>query len=122
MVFFFVQSFGIPIFLLQGVEWFLSSYFFTVFVLIPIILRFKNEFVLYYAPIAILLLFGFIISRHGHLVAYCMKHEFISAGMLRSFADMLVGCVCFKIVCLLKNKKNAYFIIYGNICFLLAIF
>ncbi len=118
--FFFVQSFGIPVLSLTGVEWFLSSYFFVIFVLIPIILKYKHIYIIYYAPIFILCIYGFIISRHGHLVAYCMDHEFISAGMLRAFADIMVGCLCFELCVYLKNNFG-YFKYYRYIGIFFAV-
>lgn len=93
-----LQIFGFPVYSTTGVVWFLSAMISALFILVPIILKFRNCFLKFIAPLLIIVLFGYMSYKYGHMNAI-MKPVFggfLHIGLLRAIADITAGyCLYF---------------------------
>lgn len=94
---YFPQSFGIAIWSLTGVEWFISSFLTVIFILLPICSVFYKLYIYYFAPIFFIFIVGYISVSYGYFPPYGFEHSIISIGSLRAFAIMSFGMILFEI-------------------------
>lgn len=93
--FLFLQSFGMPSISATGIVWYLSSMFFTLYVLYPIARRHYALFTYYIAPIMAILCIGTLIHTYGTLnVPNEYLFGLICTGFMRSFSMISLGFLC----------------------------
>lgn len=95
---FLLQMFGFRGTWSTGVSWYLSAMFIVFFVVYPLAVKKRKLFVEYLAPITVLFIFGYLFGVTGTLNGPGEKIGIIYKGLLRAFADVLLGCIAYYLV------------------------
>lgn len=94
-----------------GVGWYLSVLLFVSFVFYPILLKYKDKYVLYFAPIITLLTLGYICYTSGSICVNAEWNGYVFLGMLRGIGVMNLGFICY---CLTEKLKKKDFSVLKN--------
>ena len=77
----------------------------------------KNEkiYLQLIAPVSFMVIFTWMFRTFGHLNRWLQYDSFIATGTLRGFAEMGLGCICFKIFTYLKEGVTEKYKIWSSI-------
>lgn len=96
-----------------GHEWYISAMLIVMFILTPIVIKYKDKFTRLAAPVASLLVLGWLWRKYeGNLDLVFSDTGFAYAGLLRAFAEICLGCFCY-VICNsgVLEKINSYALI-----------
>ena len=79
-----------------GTAWYLSAMFLATMVLYPMLCRYKDMFINIIAPLITLFLYGYIARSRGNISAAAVWIGWVYVGLLRAFAGMSLGCICYE--------------------------
>ena len=102
-----LQMVGFPLFAATGVSWYLSVLFFVSFLIYPLLCRRRELFTKYIAPLTAVWVIGYIAIRSGYLNDPGEWWDSFFKGMLRGYADIALGCVCFEITRWLNSEESS---------------
>lgn len=99
---------SIPDFLLIGMggthnlsemlhEWYLSAMLIVMFILTPIMMKYRNVYSCYIAPVLTLLIYGYLSNEYKNLNVVYSWNGMVCSGLLRAFADISLGIICFAV-------------------------
>ena len=89
----------------NGVTWYLSAMLLSMAIVFPLILKYKERFYYIIAPISFLFITGFLFKTKGSLSAPFEWVGFCYLGLPRGFAEIMGGCICYKISRYLKRIR-----------------
>lgn len=92
-----IKNSGIRAVSYNGVTWYLSAMILSMVIIYPLIRRLKNTFYYIIAPISFLFIMGNLFQNYGSLSNLENWNGFMLKGTIRGFADILGGCICYKI-------------------------
>lgn len=97
---------------LLGHEWYISAMLIVMFVLTPIVIKYRESFTKIAAPAVSLLVLGYLCRRFdGSLNLVFDDTGFFYAGVLRALAELSLGCLCYEICKSgVLEKMNRYFL------------
>lgn len=90
-----LQMFGIRHMNWMLHEWYLSAMLIAMFVITPIMIKYRKLYSYYIAPVVSLAILGFLNNNYESIDLTDEWNGFICAGTLRAFAGISLGCVCF---------------------------
>lgn len=94
---------------LFGHEWYLSAMLAVMFVLTPILIKFRKQYSMYFAPIISLVIMGCMFNIYENMdlaillngaenkSMVTMIAGVINPGVFRAFADISIGCICYAV-------------------------
>lgn len=94
---FLVQMCGISHMSLLGHEWYLSAMILAMFILTPILIKFRRNYSCYMAPIIAFVILGLLSNNYGTLNTVKAWNGFVYSGLLRAIAEISLGCICYAI-------------------------
>lgn len=94
---FLIQINGVSQMSLLGHEWYLCAMLLAMFVLTPVIIKFRNIFLKYIAPVFAFFILVMLFHKYGDLNAVGAWIGIFNAGFLRALAEISLGCVCFAV-------------------------
>ncbi len=80
-----------------GHEWYLSAMLIVMFILTPIMIKYRDAYSRYIAPAAVLLIFGYIFNEYNSLDVVYSWNGIVYSGLLRAFAEISLGIICFAV-------------------------
>ena len=102
-----LQMLGFPLFAATGVSWYLSVLFFVSFLIYPLLCRRRELFTKYIAPLTAVWVLGYIAITSGYLNDPGEWWGSFFKGMLRGYADIALGCLCFEITRWLDSEERS---------------
>ncbi len=78
-------------------EWYLSAMLIVMFILVPIIIRFRKYYFYYVAPILTIFIMGFLNINYKNLNVVTEWNGITYSGLLRAFAEISLGCICYAV-------------------------
>lgn len=99
-----LEGFGFSDGLVVGPGWYCSALIIAGFFVYFLLARFKKTYLYFIAPISLLFILAYMNQNIGHLNRWLQFDTFISTGVLRGFAEMGLGCICYKIYTILSEK------------------
>lgn len=92
--------------LLVGATWYLFALFPAMFLLYPLLIKYRDAFLYVIAPLVSLFVFGWFSHVYGHInLANQFDGYIVSLGLLRAISEICIGCVSY-LVC---EKIREYF-------------
>ena len=85
--------------------WYCSALIISGFIVYFLLGKFKSSYLYVMAPVSLVLVFSWMYRNIGHLNRWTQVDTFIATGVLRGFAEMGLGCLCFEIYHVLKSKE-----------------
>lgn len=92
---FLLQMCGIKNMDMLGHEWYISAMLIVMFILTPIIIKYRNTYLKYIAPISFVFVTGYLYNNYDSLDIVFKNNGFVCGGLLRAFAEISLGCVCY---------------------------
>lgn len=92
---FFLRMSGIKTYSIVRATWYLSAMYLAMFILYPMLRRWKETFTHILAPLIAIVLLGYLSQTYGNLNQYSNNYTFLYAGTLRALAEISLGCVCY---------------------------
>ncbi|MBR5648278.1 acyltransferase family protein [Pseudobutyrivibrio sp.] len=126
--FLFVQSLGMPVASVSGIVWYLSSMYFGIIIIYPIIRRHYTVYCRLIAPILALFLMGTIIHNYGTLnVPAEYLWGVFNTGNMRSIAMISLGCFAYELSSDIKEKQFGkgslvFLTVLEVACYIIAIY
>lgn len=99
-----LQMTGLPTYAIMATEWYLSASFITIAVLYPIVRNHRKTYTYVVAPPLVLLLLGWILHKYNCLSATGSWTGLSFEGVMRAFALVSAGCVCYEISGFIQKK------------------
>lgn len=88
---------GFPAYQVLGPTWYISAMLFSMLVLFPMLLLWKDNFSFIIAPIVIIMFYGYLLKNVGSLATIDpLENGIVYTGLLRGMAGISLGCLCFK--------------------------
>ncbi len=100
-----IKNSGIRSVSYNGVTWYISAMMLAMTVIYPLVLKYQNTFFFVMAPIMFLFIMGAFFQNYGSLSNLEEWNGYILKGTLRAFADILGGCICWKIAVWLRQYR-----------------
>lgn len=94
---FFLRMSGIKSVSIVRATWYLSAMYFSMLILYPMLRRWGKTFTHVIAPVAALLMLGFLSQKYGNLDLYSNSFTIVYSGLIRALAEISLGCVCFAV-------------------------
>lgn len=81
-----------------GHEWYISAMLIAMFIMTPFALKYGKKFTRFAAPVLSLLTLGYLYRTFdGSIDLVYNKAGIFNAGLLRAFAELTLGCVCYEV-------------------------
>lgn len=108
---------------LLGHEWYISAMLIVMFILTPIMIKYRKQYSCYIAPVLSLLLYGYLLNTYENINIVTKFNGYMYAGVLRALADISLGIVCFAISesGFVEKRKKAPLFITEILCYTIAI-
>lgn len=103
---FLLQMTGIPCTSLNHIEWYLSAMIISMAIIYPICKKYFNLFIKYIAPICSILILGYLGYTYGYLTGVNVWTGFAFKGLVRGFAEIMLGTFAYYLSKKLSNYKN----------------
>ena len=110
-----LEGFGITENLVVGPGWFCSSMLIAGFIIYFLLAKNEKIYLQLIAPVSFMVIFTWMFRTFGHLNRWLQYDSFIATGTLRGFAEMGLGCICFKIFTYLKERVTEKYKIWSSI-------
>ncbi len=80
-------------------EWYISAMLIVMLVLSPFVIKYKDKFTGWFAPLAVLFIFAYLANFPGTetLSVVNTRNSVVCLGILRAFADICLGCVVYAV-------------------------
>lgn len=102
---------GLPNKLIVGYEWYISAMLIAMAVIYPFLRRWFNLTTKVFAPVISLLLLGWIWQKYGQMTYISLWTGFAFKGVIRAFAEILLGCAAYSVY---EKIKNLNFTAFGK--------
>ena len=108
-------------------SWYISAMMLAMFVLFPIAVRNKERFFCIIAPLVFVFMTGINFTQFGKLrTLQGLALGFINSGLIRAFAEICLGCVCYQLSTKLASgnyskKTRMLFSIIEMMCYLFTL-
>ncbi|NFG28049.1 acyltransferase [Clostridium botulinum] len=96
---------GIDVAMTQRSIWYISVLIVLSYFIYYLIARNRETFIYFIAPISIILIYVYIAKIYGMLGVQTEYMGIIGGGLLRGFAGMSLGCICYKFTVYIRDKK-----------------
>ena len=80
-----------------GHEWYISAMLIVMFVLTPVMIKYREVFSKYIAPVLVLLVFGYITQNNNSLDLVYTWNGTVYLGILRALAEISLGVICYEV-------------------------
>ncbi|MCR5041121.1 MAG: acyltransferase family protein [Clostridia bacterium] len=100
-----LQMLGFDGFWATGTVWFISALLASSFIIYPFLIKRREAFTKYFAPIAALFIYGYISHEWQTLADPGTWETFVYRGLVRAFAGICVGCCAYELTSWL-NKSS----------------
>ncbi len=101
-----LEAFGMTENLMIGPGWYCSALLIAGFVIYYFLSKFKKTYLYFVAPFSFMGIFAWMMNQFGHLNRWLQYDTVISTGVLRGFAEIGLGCICYKIAGVILCKKK----------------
>lgn len=101
----FLRAAAIKTYGLIRATWYLSAMYIAMLALYPMLRRWKDKFTYIIAPLIALFCLGYISQSYGNLNQYVNNYRLVYAGILRAFADLSIGCICYEVCEKIKTVR-----------------
>ncbi len=108
---------GLPFNLIVGYEWYISAMLIAMAVIYPFLRRWFNLTTKVFAPVISLLLLGWIWQTYGQITYISVWTGFAFKGVVKAFAEILLGCATYSAY---EKIKNLNFTGFGKFVLLIA--
>ena len=95
--FFFLQMAGFKGTYINHIEWYLSAMMICMFLIYPFLKKFYTTFTHIIAPLATILILGYMAQNYGKLTGVLSWEGLCYRGMLRGICELCLGTVCFEV-------------------------
>lgn len=105
--------------------WYLSVILIALPVIIYLAVRFEDVFDNYLCIFLPLLLHGYLINIYGSVGSFGTYNGIFYTGVIRGFADILLGCFAYKLSGIIKEKikdKNIYLTVFELVSYVFVIY
>ena len=103
---FLIQMTGIPCVAINHIEWYLSAMIISMAIIYPICKKYFNLFIKYIAPIFSILILGYLGYTYGYLTGVNVWTGFAFKGLIRGFAEIMLGTFAYYLAKKLSEYKN----------------
>ena len=100
-----IKNSGIRSVSYNGVTWYISAMLLSMTVIYPLMRKFRNTFFFVIAPTMFLFVMGALFQNYGSLSNLDNWNGYILKGTVRGFADILGGCICWKVSVWLRQYR-----------------
>ncbi len=95
--FFMLQMTGLGnTFPVNGADWYISALLIVSFLVYLLLLKHEKLFLNIIVPISFFAIYAYMFHAYGNLNRYLQYEHFVCEGLLRGFAEVGVGCICYK--------------------------
>lgn len=94
----FLRASGIKTYGLTRATWYLSAMYISMFILYPMLRKWKKTFTHIMAPLIAIFFLGYLSQTYGNLNQYVKNWDLVYSGLIRALAELSLGCVCY-VVC-----------------------
>jgi len=91
----FLRASGIKTYGLTRATWYLSAMYLSMFMLYPMLRKWKRTFTHIIAPLIGIFFLGYLSQTYGNLNQYVKNWNLVYSGVIRATAELSLGCVCF---------------------------
>lgn len=95
--YFSLQMFGFDGVFVSGVSWYLSVLFLCTFLFFPVLIKHRDAFIKYIAPVIVLFFYGLISHKNGSLNCPNKWYAIVDAGLLRGIAGITLGTIIYEV-------------------------
>jgi len=103
---FLLQMTGIPCEALNHIEWYLSAMIISMAIIYPICKKSFDLFIKYIAPVCSILILGYLGYTYGYLTGVNVWTGFAFKGLIRGFAEIMLGTFAYYLSKKLANNKD----------------
>ena len=101
-----VDGFGMSNGTMIATGWYCSALIVAGFLVYFLLSKYRETYLYFIAPVCFFVILTWMYQNIGHLNRWTQIDTFTWTGTLRGFAELGLGCVCYKIYSMLKRKKN----------------
>lgn len=105
----FLRASGIKGFELIRATWYLSAMYLAMFILFPMLRRWKTTYTRIIAPLLSIFLIGYLTQTCDNLNQYINNWNIFYPGLIRAVAEISLGCICFEICEKMKSVSYTLF-------------
>lgn len=109
---FFLRVSGIKTYTMIRATWYLSAMFLAMFMLYPLLRKYRHTFTHIIAPLFAIFGLGYLSKVYGNLDQYTKNWNLVYSGFIRAIAELSLGCVCY-VVC--EKIKEINFTMFSRI-------
>ena len=103
----------------NGAVWYLSAMLLAMMFLFPVLLKNREFYLYWFAPLAALFFYGFLAIKYGKLIGSDRWTGFATMGMLRAVSGLCLGAVCYNTA---EKLKTVNFRLPGKMLISIASF
>lgn len=97
---------GFPMYQAIDPAWYISAMLLSMFILYPLLLLLRDKFTYIIAPLASIVIYGYLLFRVGNLATINpLEGSFVYTGLLRGIAGISLGCICYEGARFLSRKS-----------------
>ncbi len=102
----FVKQAGFDYFYGYGHTWYISSMFLAFLVIVPLLLRYRENFMYLAAPVVAVFLYGYMNHEYGESISNLnLWTGFLLKGQMRAFADICLGVFLHGVITALRKIR-----------------
>lgn len=116
-----LEGFGITQNLFVGPGWYCSSMLIAGFLIYFFLGKNSKIYIFIIAPVSLMVVFTYMANNFGNLNRWLQVDTFISTGTLRGFAEMGLGCMCYRAFDYAKDKIRNRMKVWSSIVELMCI-
>lgn len=104
---FFLQMAGLNIHMINGPIWYISAMLLAMWILYPLLLRYRETFIYIIAPLLAIFIHGWLLTFNKEISADAgaWAGQFVKLGLLRAIADLSLGSIVWHLAKKLDNLK-----------------
>lgn len=95
--------------------WYCSSLILAGYLVYFLLKKCKENYLYFIAPVSLLLIWGWMYQKIGHLNRWTQYDTFVFTGTLRGFAEIGLGCICCQICEKLREKEGKNFSVISTV-------
>lgn len=94
-----------PVYNIYGITWYISAMLIVEFILYPLLIKYKQNFVYIVSPIIVYIVGGYLFIKYGNISSPWSIDLFCYKGLLRAFCGINLGMFLYVISSKLSNIK-----------------
>lgn len=110
-----LEAAGFNISIIVGPGWYCSALIIAGFFVYYLLARYKETYLYFIAPIIFLAVFAWMWQHIGHLNRWGQVDILTYTGAMRGFAELGLGCICYKIYTVLAERFKDKYLLLSSI-------